>query len=83
LFKNLFRDSLSPFRIHTRNKKSIMFQNGITDSGNDSNSENENNFHLCKRRRRNICSTSESETELTDDEAKDAYCNIWTSNNFI
>lgn len=64
--------------MYVRNKKSIMFENGLTDS-----EENENNFNLPKRRRRYICSTSESEWESIEDDAKDTDCNItWTSKNF-
>lgn len=64
--------------MYIRNKKSIMFENGLTDS-----EENENNFNLPKRHRRYICSTSESESESIEDDAKDTDCNItWTSKNF-
>lgn len=41
--------------MYTEYKKRIMFQNEETDSKNDSNEENENNFHLRKRQRRNTC----------------------------
>lgn len=55
-----------------------MFENGLTDT-----EENENNFDLPKRRRRNICSTSESESESIENDAQNTDCNIpWTSKNF-
>ena len=54
----------------TKHKNSIMFETEVTDS------ENENNVHRCKRRRRNnICSTSESEAELIEDNTKDTQWN--------
>jgi len=61
----------------TKHKKSIMFETEVTDS------ENENNVYRCKRQRRNICSTSESDAELIEGNTKDTQCNeTWTSKNF-
>lgn len=55
-----------------------MFENGLTDT-----QKNENNFNLPKRRRRNnICSTSESESESIENDAQNTDCNItWKSKN--
>nr|XP_033335286.1 piggyBac transposable element-derived protein 4-like [Megalopta genalis] len=64
-----------------RNLKRILFPNGLIDSENDSDNENQNNFTLQKKRR-TICSTSESEAE-TIEEDNDSYCDIWTSKTFI
>lgn len=61
------------------NKKNIMFENGLTDT-----EENENNFNLPKRRRRNICNTSDSESESIENDAENTKCNItWSSKNFM
>jgi len=58
----------------TKHKKSIIFETEVTDF------ENENNIYRCKRQRRNICSTSESDAELIEDNTQ---CNeTWTSKNF-
>ncbi|KAL2730665.1 LOW QUALITY PROTEIN: piggyBac transposable element-derived protein 4-like isoform X1 [Vespula squamosa] len=64
--------------MNTKYKNSIMFETEVIDS------ENENNVHRCKKRwRNNICSTSESEAGLIDDNTTETQCNTtWTSKNF-
>lgn len=59
-------------------------RNGLTDSENDENCENENNFKRRKRRRINVIySSSESETELIQ-ESNGTNCAItWTENHFV
>lgn len=65
--------------MYERNKRNIMFENEITDT-----EENDNNFNWPKRRRRNICSTSDSESESVKNDAEKTKCNItWTSENFM
>ena len=63
-----------------RSSKRILFLNGLTDSENNFDNENEN-FTLHKRRR-NICSTSESEAEELE-EGNDSYYDSWTSKTFV
>lgn len=53
----------------TKHKNSILFETEAIDS------ENENNAHRCRRGRRNICSTLESEAELIDENTTDTQCN--------
>lgn len=64
-----------------RSSKRIQFLNGLTDSENDSESENVDNFTL-KKKRRYICNTSDSEVENNERDNND-YCDSWTSNTFI
>ncbi|CAD1478543.1 unnamed protein product, partial [Heterotrigona itama] len=72
-------NSSDPCKMYARNKRNMMFENGITDT-----EENENNFNLLKRRRRNICSTSDSESDSVENDAENTKCNItWTSKNFM
>ena len=64
----------------TGNKR---FRNGLTNSENDENCENENNFQPRRKRRINVIySSSESETELIQ-ESNDTNSDItWTKNHF-
>ena len=65
--------------MYERSNRNIMFENGITDT-----EEDENNFNWPKRLRRNICSTSDSESESAENDAENTKCNItWTSENFM
>ena len=64
-----------------RKSKRILYSNGLTDSENNSDNENQNNATLPKKGK--IIGSESPESEAEKIEANNSYYGIWTSKRFF